>query len=562
METLQQRLLTIEGAGDGKRAEPSKPPLRVGVLIDSWMQPRWCGKVLEQIKASTFANLVWVIRIARNDRSNGDGPKMPWLFRAYRWFDDRLFDVSPDAFQSASVEPLLADCGRMRIDWQEPAKEKSLPDTVIQEIQQQDLDVIIAFGFNQLQGRALTMAKHGIWNVNHAGEGPAGFWEVLEGRSTTPSMIRMLGDNGMGDKIIYQSRAMTDPRSMKVNRNNLYWKSCRFVERKLRELHERGPDALQQPDLDTNPSVEIARGVPTNGEMLSLLCSFGRRFVAAKTNRFLRWDQWVLGYQIHAEFRPDSLNLSQVKKIVPPRDRFWADPYPVKKNGKYFIFLEELIYQERRGHLAVMEMNPDGSYQAPVKIVERPYHLSNPSVFQFQGTYYMIPETSRNKTLELYRCVEFPDRWELDTILMENVKAVDATVVEHEGRWWMFTNLADEEVSDNYDELYLFYADSPRGPWQPHPLNPIKSDVRSARPAGRLFRWNGEWYRPAQDCSRRYGYSIVIHKIVRWNTQEYQEVEVSKVLPQWSKNLVGTHTLNHCEGLTVVDGFLRRPKLF
>ena len=43
---------------------------------------------------------------------------------------------------------------------------------------------------------------------------------------------------------------------------------------------------------------------------------------------------------------------------------------------------------------------------------------------------------------------------------------------------------------------------------------------------------------------------------------EYEEVEVSKVLPQWSKNLVGTHTLNHCQGLTVVDGLLRRPKLF
>jgi hypothetical protein len=554
MEALQQSNLTEDDAGSGVNSDSPKPPLRVGILIDSWLQPRWRLKVLEQIKSSDYSKLALVMRVQGNGGANGDVDKLPWLFRAYRWFDDRVFDISEDAFQPMSVEPLLADCDQMKIEAPESAK---APDSVIDRVRRHDLDVIIAFGCRKLQGQASKMAKYGVWDVNHAGSGPAGFWEVLDGQSTTPSMVRMLGDNGMPDKIIYQSQAMTDPRSMKINRNNLYWKSCRFIGRKLKELHERGPDAIQFSEVE-NP---LARGIPTNAEMVSLLCSFGRRFVAAKTNRLLRWDQWVLGCQLHAEFQPD-LDLSQVKKIIPPRDRFWADPYPVQKDGKYFIFLEELIYQNRRGHLAVMEMNPNGSFQTPVKILERSYHLSNPSVFEFQGTYYMIPETSRNKTLELYRCVDFPYQWELDTILMQNVKAVDATVVEHEGRWWMFMNLADEGVSDNYDELYLFHADSPRGPWKEHPSNPIKSDVRSARPAGRLIQWNGAWYRPGQDCSRRYGYSIVIHKILRWNMDEYEEVEVSKVLPQWSKNLVGTHTLNHCQGLTVVDGLLRRPKLF
>ena len=30
----------------------------------------------------------------------------------------------------------------------------------------------------------------------------------------------------------------------------------------------------------------------------------------------------------------------------------------------------------------------------------------------------MLPETSGNRTIELYRCEHFPDRWALDTVLM------------------------------------------------------------------------------------------------------------------------------------------------
>ena len=39
---------------------------------------------------------------------------------------------------------------------------------------------------------------------------------------------------------------------------------------------------------------------------------------------------------------------------------------------------------------------------------------------------------------------------------------------------------------------HVFHADSPFGPFTPHRRNPVKSDVRSARPAGKLFTWNGD----------------------------------------------------------------------
>ena len=54
----------------------------------------------------------------------------------------------------------------------------------------------------------------------------------------------------------------------------------------------------------------------------------------------------------------------------------------------------------------------------------------------------MIPETSANRTVEIYRATSFPDRWTLEDTLLEGVSASDATLVERDGRLWLFAALA------------------------------------------------------------------------------------------------------------------------
>ena len=68
---------------------------------------------------------------------------------------------------------------------------------------------------------------------------------------------------------------------------------------------------------------------------------------------------------------------------------------------------------------------------------------------------------------------------------------------------------------------------------------------------------NGKLCRPAQDCSKRYGYAIVIEEITTLDTDEYAETEVARIDPDWLDGLVGTHTFN-CDGdLEVIDGLLK-----
>jgi hypothetical protein len=125
----------------------------------------------------------------------------------------------------------------------------------------------------------------------------------------------------------------------------------------------------------------------------------------------------------------------------------------------------------------------------------------------------------------------------------------------------MFVNIQEEGVAVNWDELHLYYAESPLGPWKAHARNPVVSDVRSARPAGRLFWSKDVLYRPSQDSSLRYGYATTISKVEKLSPSAYKETEVLKILPDWDNDIVGIHTLNLTDEMTVIDCLTKRRRL-
>ncbi len=285
--------------------------------------------------------------------------------------------------------------------------------------------------------------------------------------------------------------------------------------------------------------------------MLPLLTKVIWRMATHKLRQFFFREQWCLAYRIESSGLPAD-HFYNFEYMIPPGDRFWADPFPLAHGTKHLVFLEEFMSKTWKGHISVIEIDENGRWSPPYKVLERDYHLSYPFVFQWRDGYYMIPESHRNRSIELYRCTKFPDRWELDRVLMEDVIAVDTTLYEDNGIWWMFVNLANEGESPN-DELHLFFADSPLGPWHAHRRNPIRSDVRCARPAGWLFRHNGHLYRPAQDCSRRYGYGISLNKVNELDSSNYSEDVVAGIEPAWRSDIHGVHTFGHAGQLTIID---------
>jgi hypothetical protein len=268
-------------------------------------------------------------------------------------------------------------------------------------------------------------------------------------------------------------------------------------------------------------------------------------------------DQWIVLTAKGLDH--ESLHWPALRPLIPEKDRYWGDPFVMQKADRYYVFVEEKMYAAGRGHIACLTLDAEGRLQDHAVVLERSYHLSYPFVFEHDGQVYMIPETAANRTVELYRCARFPGQWELSKTLMRDIYATDATLLEHEGAFWLFANVK-EAGGSSLNALHLFWAESPfSDSWTPHPRNPIVEDIRSARPAGRIFMKGGQLIRPSQDSSRRYGHALNFNRIVALTKQDYEE-QIAAVFKPTGGKFVATHTFNQAGGLTVIDAVMRRPK--
>jgi hypothetical protein len=240
--------------------------------------------------------------------------------------------------------------------------------------------------------------------------------------------------------------------------------------------------------------------------------------------------------------------------LNPPADCFWADPFPIEKDGSVWILLEVFPFATQRGHLAIVELFTDGSHSEAKTIMISESHLSYPFIFTWQGELYLLPEAGESREVTLWKCERFPVHWTKAATLLTNVCFADATLIEHEGLWWLFLTIGEPDGICLQDELHLYYANSPLGPWTAHIENPIKSDARNSRPAGNLFYQNEMLYRPAQDCTTGYGKATVLNRIDRLDTEGFSETPVARINSGWRKGCLCTHTLSRSENYWAVDG--------
>lgn len=283
--------------------------------------------------------------------------------------------------------------------------------------------------------------------------------------------------------------------------------------------------------------------------------------IAATVDHLLWTQQWYLLYR---KGESSTLRLDEFQAIAPPRGSFWADPFLVEEDGRRFVFFEELRYRfwgrstGSFGRLLGMEQVGDG-WSRPFPILERDYHLSYPFTFRYQGQQYLIPESAANRTIQLYRAVDFPTRWELQRTLIDHVEAVDTTLYEHAGKWWMFTCMSRPPGADGVErvtnrDLHVYFTEDPvQGVWTPHPMNPVVRDKRCARPAGKIFQRDGQLYRPGQDCSGEYGAAVELRRIRRLDEHGYEEEPAARITAEGLRDAGGVHTWNEEGSFTVAD---------
>jgi len=549
-----------------------KKKLRIGVLTESDNLTVWALLMLQKIIDSEHSEIVLIVKKGKSKTENVSFIKRIWKIRKdifwilYNKLENKIFKVNPDAFKTKPIKDLLK-CDEITVHPRETKFSDFISPEDVEEIKTHEIDIFIRLGFRILRGGILKASKYGIWSFHHGDNtvnrgGPAGTWEVLEQWDKTGVILQILSEDLDGGTILSRSYSATDNLSVKRNKNNYYWKALSMLPRKLNELHTLGDKAFfEKLEQENNSYTDFYSNRlfvrPKNSQVLKAITRIYSNKIRNSFNSLFYFDQWILLYQFNKK-NNWSKSFFRFKRIVPPKDRFWADPFIYEKNDNYYLFIEELIYKENRGKISVMEINEDGKYTEPITIIEKDYHMSYPFIFEDNDNLYMIPETSGDKTIQLYTCTDFPLKWELSKILLDNVSAVDTTILKHNNKYWLFCNIKENEGASSMDELFLFYSDDMLdGEWVSHPNNPIISDVSQSRPAGRIYEENGKLYRPSQDCAKRYGYGIKINEIVELTETSYKEVSIQSIEPNWAKDLLSTHTINRKGKLTVIDALKR-----
>jgi hypothetical protein len=534
---------------------PQARKLRVGIVAAARMQPRWVVEAFAAVAASDFAEIALIAE------TGGAPPAQPLIWSLYDSADRLAFSRGADP--SAPADLVAGVAHRRLVRLPAGAASPELPFA---------LDVV--FALDGLEERRLEkLARHGVWRF-HFGAGAGcherlvGFREVAEDEPLSASGLSVWLNGAR--RLAYQSWSRTYPLSPARTRAQVLEKAAQFPVRALRELQKSGTGANFLQGVPEG-SIEKFAPVPDfENRSLSAISAagsiarIGGRIARRGVEKALNVEQWFLAYRLGpgpgGDPRAIGPNLEGFTRLMPPTDRYWADPFVLERNGRYFVFFEELPFRAGKAHISLIEIGPDGTASAPVKVLERDYHLSYPFILEHDGQLYMVPETARRGTVELYRCIDFPRRWRLERVLMEGVRCVDATFHREGGRWWMFANVAAGRSRMFDDELHLFHAEDLLGDWKPHAANPVKSDARCARPAGQLYRKDGALYRPAQICVPLYGAGLSINRVMRLTPHEYAERQVTRVLPSRAAGLLGVHTVNRAGELTVVDAFTRTSR--
>ncbi len=502
-------------AGGRPPQEAADRRLRVAMVVESRTVPAWQAALAAALTRAPGLELeVYAIG------TRPTAPRRPLLLGLYERLDARVFRCRPEAL------------ARDRVDTR-----GDVPASVAGR------DVVLDFASSDPVALARGV-RFGAWTVVH-GPTEDGLYETR---------IDAHLENGMR-ATLYSSYGAIDQASPHRTRNRALWKAQRAFVYRLDTIRRLGSDYLEA-CVGAHDST-IVSALPSNRAVAGQATRAALGVVFRRLQSVRGREAWFIAARPRRPGSVPGLQCGGADGFTPIE---WssrtavADPFVFEDGGDTYLFFEDEDPARGKAHISYARIDAEARPVGPVTPALRTaHHLSYPFVFRHDGEIFMIPESNASRRVELYRASRFPDTWTLEQVLLDDLHAFDATLHVDEDRFWLFAAVADEATAPN-DELHLFSSTSLTGLWTPHPANPIVSDVRSARPAGRLFHHEGTLIRPSQDCAQRYGHALVFNRIDVLTHTAYRETPVGRIDPTWHPGVVATHTYNFGDAIEVIDG--------
>jgi len=470
-----------------------------------------------------------------------DGAKRSRTLRQAAYYFLRLFIMPPKSWRPAPEPLWLQGVPEIELAPDVEGIWESVPEDIVERIKLAKPSFILKCGLGLIKGSILEAAPLGVWSWHHGDPRhyrgrPAGFWEIFNDEKFMGAMLQRLTDKLDSGAILAEGKYRLSRWSYRSSLETAYLGGAELLAKACESAIN------QRPPLTLTSWGKNYR-LPSNIVVLRFIIRQLREAVKRAFYGAFVSKNWFVAFKSISNFSElEQLDTSELNSwLERGRGGFFADPF-LLPDGTQRIVCEVENRRTSKGEIAVIDKNG-----CETILLGGDRHYSYPFVFEFDGEFWILPEMAAAS-----RPIAYQMSSDFNSIVCErsiglDARVLDPTLLFHNGRWWLF---GTKPGPLSLNDLYLWYASTPFGPWTPHPLNPIVQDPSRARPAGSFVLAGGYLYRMGQDCSRSYGGGVTVTRVQQLDEQNYVEQPAFSV-PM--SNYDGLHTVSYVDGMLAVD---------
>jgi hypothetical protein len=421
-----------------------------------------------------------------------------------------------------------------------------LPKAVVRELA--GFDIVLKLGMGLLRVPPEEEMPAPILSFHHGDPDryrgrPAGFWEIANGEPVVGQIVQAIGNSLDAGHVAAFAETKVHPWSYKATLVEAYRHSPLIINEAIRNALARRWIA--------KPCTGRNWRLPGNATVLAFVLKTAARAVRRLAYGAVMEKKWQVSL---APVAPADVPATVEGHSFPPPAAwetlkvgcdylFYADPF--FSTDPPGILLEALRRGSGLGEIVLA--GPQGHR----RISSLAGHASYPATVSLRGRQLIVPEIASVSAPRLFAIQEGVMR-ELGPLAMESEERVsDPTLIEHEGRLYLFGNIPRHGSS----ALFLWLAEGIKGPFRLHPQSPVRISPRGGRMAGNLLRDGDRLIRFGQNLEGGYGDGILAFEVEELSPERYCEKPLGVIR---FTDRHGPHTLNFDGGRIVFDWYVER----